>query len=87
MAAVFRLGIFRIVNNNAANKLLSNTYDLKVPVRGIIGKALRCVEPSAPKPAPWPYKTKRYTLLNYVYDKTTARFDQNSKVRLKAKVN
>ncbi|KAF2886661.1 hypothetical protein ILUMI_19513 [Ignelater luminosus] len=80
MAAVFRLGIFRIVNNNAANKLLSNTSDLKVPIRGIAGKALRCVESSPPKPAPWPYKTKRYTLLNYVYDKTTPRFDQNSKI-------
>ncbi|KRT81217.1 hypothetical protein AMK59_4978, partial [Oryctes borbonicus] len=40
---------------------------------------MRVQEP-APKPAPWPYKTKRYTMLHRIYDRTTARIDDNSKL-------
>lgn len=80
MAAIFRVGIFRLINNNCSSKLLSNSSDLKVAIRGIAGKSLRESLNLPPKPAPWPYKSKRYTIFNYFYDKTTGRFDENSKI-------
>jgi len=79
MAAIFRVGIVRLINSNTS-KLLSNTNDLIIPCRGIAGKSLRSRINPPPKPKPWPYKEKQYTMLNYLYDKTTPRFDENSKI-------
>lgn len=47
-------------------------------VRFISSKALK--DPSKTKPAPYPYKTKPYRLWNTLFDKTTSRFDENTKV-------
>uniref|UniRef100_J3JVZ9 NADH dehydrogenase [ubiquinone] 1 alpha subcomplex subunit 10, mitochondrial n=1 Tax=Dendroctonus ponderosae TaxID=77166 RepID=J3JVZ9_DENPD len=33
-----------------------------------------------PKPKPWPYNEKPYTNLQYFFDKTTPRFDENTKL-------
>lgn len=44
----------------------------------ISGKTLRTH--SVEKPAPFPYKTKKYTYLRSLFDKTTSRFDDNTKV-------
>lgn len=80
MATIFRVGVCKFINNSGWNKLLSNTKDGKIARRGIAGRELRCTLPQVSKPSPWPYTKKKYTLLNYLFDKTTARFDQNSKV-------
>lgn len=72
MASIIRIGISRLINNNGRNCA-------KTSIRLISGKNLRCLEKST-KPKPWPYHNKGYTILNYFFDKTTARFDENSKV-------
>ncbi|KAF5274863.1 hypothetical protein FQA39_LY07045 [Lamprigera yunnana] len=80
MAAVFRIGVVRVLCSQNTNKLLSNRNDLILPVRGIYGKALKNALPPIWKPNPWPYKTKRYNLFHYLYDKTSKRIDENSKI-------
>jgi hypothetical protein len=48
--------------------------------RGISGKALR--DPNFKRPAPWPYKEKKFTFLHgyFLREKTTTRMDENSKI-------
>ncbi|KAF2367700.1 Deoxynucleoside kinase domain [Trinorchestia longiramus] len=46
--------------------------------RGIISKALR--EPGYSRPAPFPYKKKTYNIWRALFDDTTQRFDENSKI-------
>lgn len=74
MASLIRVGFARIVNNAVPNPCV--TY---IGVRNISGKTMRVKAPKA-KPAPWPYKTKKYRYIDTLYDKTTHRLDENSKV-------
>ncbi|KAF8793317.1 NADH dehydrogenase 1 alpha like protein [Argiope bruennichi] len=37
-------------------------------------------DPNIKKPAPWPYKTKKFTYFKAFYDLTTKRFDENTKI-------
>ncbi|GBM24347.1 NADH dehydrogenase [ubiquinone] 1 alpha subcomplex subunit 10, mitochondrial [Araneus ventricosus] len=37
-------------------------------------------DPNIKKPAPWPYKTKKFTYFKAFYDFTTKRFDENTKI-------
>uniref|UniRef100_A0A4Y7NNP2 NADH dehydrogenase [ubiquinone] 1 alpha subcomplex subunit 10, mitochondrial n=1 Tax=Simocephalus serrulatus TaxID=117539 RepID=A0A4Y7NNP2_9CRUS len=48
--------------------------------RSISSKAMRQGLPSQPKPAPFPYKEKRYNFLRALFDPTTSRLDENSKL-------
>ncbi|KAK5644038.1 hypothetical protein RI129_007883 [Pyrocoelia pectoralis] len=80
MAAVARMGILRILSTNNSNKLLPNGREFVIPIRTIVSKSGRAVSPQVPKPKPWPYRTKGYNFFNSLYDKTTSRFDENSKV-------
>lgn len=49
--------------------------------RNISSKVLReSLGPIPPKPAPFPYLDKDYTLLRSMFDKTTHRFDENTKL-------
>lgn len=49
--------------------------------RHIITKAMQAtMGPKPSKPAPFPYKEKEYTLLRSLIDKTTDRFDENTKL-------
>lgn len=49
--------------------------------RHIVSKALQAtLGPKPSKPAPFPYKEKKYTLLRSMIDKTTTRFDENTKL-------
>lgn len=50
----------------------------KVQVCGISGKALR--DKNYKRPAPWPYKERGYNVFWSWIDKTTKRFDENSKI-------
>ncbi|KAB0800128.1 hypothetical protein PPYR_08008 [Photinus pyralis] len=80
MAGVFRVGLLRVLSINSTNKLLANRSELIVPIRTISGKNARAIAPPTNKPKPWPYKTKGYNIFNSLYDKTTSRFDENSKI-------
>lgn len=51
-------------------------------IRGISSKAMRHRLPREPKPAPFPYKEKNYTFLRALFDTTTDRFDENTKLVL-----
>lgn len=49
--------------------------------RYITGKVLQAtLGPRPKKPAPFPYKEKDYTLLRSLFDKTSSRFDENTKL-------
>ncbi|KAK9711472.1 Deoxynucleoside kinase [Popillia japonica] len=69
-----RISCGRFVNN--VTQHVSVTY---IGSRNISGKTMRVKAP-APKPAPWPYKTNRYTMLHRFFDRTSARLDENSKL-------
>lgn len=79
MAGVLRFGVISVVNRSAKPFVKAN-----VPVIfqacGISGKTLRG-EATTAKPAPFPYKTKDYDLWSAFLDKTSKRFDENSKVK------
>ncbi|KAF4517561.1 hypothetical protein B566_EDAN005125 [Ephemera danica] len=49
-----------------------------IQVAGISGKALR--DKDYKRPTPWPYKEKNFTFLHGFLDRTTHRFDENSKI-------
>lgn len=50
-------------------------------LRPISSKLIRSTETDRPpKPKPWNYNEKPFRTINRLFDKTTARFDENSKV-------
>lgn len=53
-------------------------FPSKVCVAFMTSKELR--DPTIEKPKPWPYETKRFTYLHSVFDRTTKRFDENTKL-------
>lgn len=71
VTSVLRVGLARLS--------LANPKCLEVQVRCISSKALREKNP-VQKPPPYPYNHKRYTLFHRIFDKTTSRFDENTKV-------
>ncbi|EFA02878.1 NADH dehydrogenase [ubiquinone] 1 alpha subcomplex subunit 10, mitochondrial [Tribolium castaneum] len=73
MANLVRIGV------RLANKSLFAKTEV-TSVRFISGKLLRGQDDRPPKPAPWNYKEKSYTILNYWTDRTTSRLDENSKI-------
>ncbi|XP_044255747.1 NADH dehydrogenase [ubiquinone] 1 alpha subcomplex subunit 10, mitochondrial [Tribolium madens] len=73
MANLVRIGL------RLANKGLFAKTEV-TSLRFISGKLLRCQDDRPPKPAPWNYKEKSYTILNYWTDRTTSRLDENSKI-------
>uniref|UniRef100_A0A0K8TSV4 NADH dehydrogenase [ubiquinone] 1 alpha subcomplex subunit 10, mitochondrial n=1 Tax=Tabanus bromius TaxID=304241 RepID=A0A0K8TSV4_TABBR len=79
MAGVFRIGFIRVVGRQTP--LLNNQNGLPALVQkcNISGKSIRGGA-RASKPKPWPYTEKRYGLLQALYDKTTKRLDENSKI-------
>ncbi|KAJ8929509.1 hypothetical protein NQ314_017802 [Rhamnusium bicolor] len=77
MACLVRVSLTRLACNNG--KLLNASNNVKV-LRTISSRITRADEDLPAKPKPWPYQTKSFTLLNYFFDKTTARFDENSKI-------
>lgn len=85
MTAVFRVGLARLVCRSAtapATLLQAQTNALPAAFMqkcNISGKTMRG-GPRVPKVAPYPYKTKKYSVINSFFDKTSKRFDDNSKV-------
>ncbi|XP_050435962.1 NADH dehydrogenase [ubiquinone] 1 alpha subcomplex subunit 10, mitochondrial [Adelges cooleyi] len=66
------------------NRILGQTMCVQLPKRYITSKALRASLglSDQKKPAPFPYKEKNYTFLRSLFDKTTQRFDDNTKLIL-----
>uniref|UniRef100_A0A1B6LQC9 NADH dehydrogenase [ubiquinone] 1 alpha subcomplex subunit 10, mitochondrial n=1 Tax=Graphocephala atropunctata TaxID=36148 RepID=A0A1B6LQC9_9HEMI len=66
----------------ACKKLLTSQGNLNIVAlssrRSICGKIFR--DPDAKRPPPFPYKEKSYTMLRSWFDRTTHRFDENSKI-------
>ncbi|EDV94406.1 NADH dehydrogenase [ubiquinone] 1 alpha subcomplex subunit 10, mitochondrial [Drosophila grimshawi] len=85
MTAVFRVGLVRLASRGAtapATLLQAQTNALPAAFMqkcNISGKTMRG-GPRVPKVAPYPYKTKKYNWFSAVFDKTSKRFDENSKV-------
>ncbi|XP_068155485.1 NADH dehydrogenase [ubiquinone] 1 alpha subcomplex subunit 10, mitochondrial [Drosophila tropicalis] len=89
MTAVFRVGLVRLVSRGAVASGPSSNALLKAQTNAlpaafmqkcnISGKTMRG-GPRVPKAAPYPYKTKKYSVINAFFDKTSKRFDENSKV-------
>ncbi|KAH8407208.1 hypothetical protein KR222_010499 [Zaprionus bogoriensis] len=85
MTAVFRVGLVRLVSRGAAapaTLLQAQTNALPAAFMqkcNISGRTMRG-GPRVPKVAPYPYKTKKYSVINAMFDKTSKRFDENSKV-------
>lgn len=87
MAAVFRVGVLRLATTGAqqttaaAQKSLLNAKQFIPAVNqkcNITGKSFR--GKALDRPKPYPYETKEYNLLRSIFDKTTWRFDENSKI-------
>lgn len=66
------------LNIGKTNNFLTKK-ELKL-VRTITGKLLKTETTRPPKPKPWPYTDKSYSFLNSLYDRTTSRFDENTKI-------
>lgn len=81
MSGVLRSGVLRLVRTSTPAKvLLQSNLPAIQPACTISGKALRTLEKTV-RPQPYDYKNKNYTVWNAFLDKTTHRFDENSKVR------
>lgn len=77
MAGVLRFGLIGVVNISAKPIMLKANVPVMTAACGISGKTLRG---ESVKPAPFPYKEKPYGLWRAFLDKTSKRFDENSKV-------
>lgn len=76
MASSFRIGLIRLIPTPVGFRAHNISF-----VRNISSKTLRAKNPpQVQKPAPWPYTEKTFSVLNHFFDKTTARFDENTKV-------
>ncbi|XP_019880118.1 NADH dehydrogenase [ubiquinone] 1 alpha subcomplex subunit 10, mitochondrial [Aethina tumida] len=77
MASLFRIGVCRISGKHAAKTLFNGDKPVTL-VRCISGKSV--IREEVPKPAPYPYETKKYGYIRSLFDRTTSRFDENSKI-------
>lgn len=78
MATLVRTAFVKGITHSQGCKIASCTF---VQNRNISGCALRqSLPPPPPKPAPFDYVNKDYTWLRSLFDRTTHRFDDNSKV-------
>lgn len=80
MVSIIRSGLTNILNGGSTRTFLFTNKHGTTILRTITSKALRELEGRPPKPKPWPYETKNFNYFNYLYDRTTARLDENSKV-------
>jgi NADH dehydrogenase (ubiquinone) 1 alpha subcomplex subunit 10 len=80
MAGVLRFGVIGVIHRSSSKPLAKATIPALTQTCGIAGKILRATK-NIQKPKPYPYKDKDYGFLNAVFDRTTKRFDDNSKVR------
>lgn len=79
MAGVFRFGVVGVIHRSSAKPLAKAAIPAMVQSCGISGKVLRATQ-NIVKPKPYPYMDKLYRFRNAVFDRTTWRMDENSKV-------
>ncbi|KAL4703747.1 hypothetical protein ACJJTC_017535 [Scirpophaga incertulas] len=78
MATLIKTAVVRVMSPSQTGKIAAFTF---IQHRNIAGHALRStLPPPPPKPAPFDYENKDYTWFKSLFDRTTHRFDQNSKV-------
>lgn len=78
MTTLMRTALVRVITPNQGGKIAGCTV---VQNRNITGKTFReSLPPRPPKPKPFDYVNKDYTWLRSLFDRTTHRFDENSKV-------
>ncbi|CAG4939207.1 unnamed protein product [Colias eurytheme] len=78
MATLIRTTFVKVISPAQGGKIAGCTILQK---RNISGKTLReSFPPRPPKPAPFDYVNKDYTWLRSLFDRTTHRFDENTKV-------
>ncbi|XP_050671385.1 NADH dehydrogenase [ubiquinone] 1 alpha subcomplex subunit 10, mitochondrial [Leptidea sinapis] len=78
MTSLIRTTFVKVISPVQSGKIAGCTILQK---RDIMGKALRdSLPPRPPKPAPFDYVSKDYTWLRSLFDRTTHRMDENSKV-------
>lgn len=78
MASLVKTAIVKVLSPNQGCKIAACAF---VQQRGIAGKVLRdSLPPPPPKPAPFDYENKDYSYFRSLIDRTTHRFDENSKV-------
>ncbi|CAH0403225.1 unnamed protein product [Chilo suppressalis] len=78
MATIIKTAVVKVIGTSQYGKIAACTF---IQHRGISGKALReSLPPPPPKPAPFDYENKDYTFLRSLFDRTTHRFDDNTKV-------
>lgn len=82
MASVLRSSGLRLINLTEQSLLNTRKYQPAIQQACFIsGKTLRGSQKLV-KARPYDYKNKSYNLLNAIFDKTTHRMDENSKVTL-----
>lgn len=72
-----------LFNRSVFSKLLNKQLPCTQQAANISSKAWRELN-GVQRPPPYDYKNQSYTLINSWYDKTTKRFDDNSKVGQKS---
>lgn len=78
MATLVKTAIIKVLSPNQGCKIAACAF---VQHRGISGKVLReSLPPPPPKPKPFDYINKDYSYFHSLLDRTTHRFDENSKV-------
>lgn len=83
MASVLRIGALRLVNLTEQSLLNVRKYQPTLQQACFIsGKTLRGTQKLV-KAKPYDYKNKSYNLFDSIFDKTTHRMDENSKVMSK----
>lgn len=85
MAGLFRLGIARIgAQTTTSSSILQTSVQRNVPaiqqICHISGKSMRGTINARENITPYDYKNKGYNVFHAIFDKTTKRFDDNSKV-------
>lgn len=68
-----------LVNGNILSQLVKKQLTLSVQAANISSKAWRDLN-GVKRPPPYDYRNKRYTVFHSWLDKTSKRFDENSKV-------
>jgi hypothetical protein len=79
MAAVFRVGVVGLLHKSSSKALTKAAIPAIIQSCSISGKIIRTAN-NIQRPKPYDYKNKKYTWINTLFDKTTPRMDDNSKV-------